>query len=116
MNQAVAEFQNNWKTGLQKIKTVSPETARAFGVFHLSMMKGGALPACQKELIALAIGIAQGCTDCIYLHTEGALKAGASREQVMEAAGVAVMMQGGPAFVHLPAVIAALDHFVTAGA
>lgn len=115
MNQAVAEFQNNWKTGFQKIKTASPETARSFGALHLSAMRAGALTTSQKELIALAIGITQGCTDCIYLHAEGALKSGASQEQVMEAAGVAVMMQGGPAFVHLPEVIAAVDHFASQG-
>jgi AhpD family alkylhydroperoxidase len=110
MKNEIIEFQATWKSDLQKIKAVSPETARAFGSLHLAMMKEGALPARDKELIALAIGLTQGCTECIFLHTEGARKAGATREQVMEAAGVAVMMQGGPAFVHLPAVIAALDH------
>jgi AhpD family alkylhydroperoxidase len=110
MNDKVSEFHTGWKTELQKIKSLAPETARAFGAFHLALMKEGALPVRDKELIALAIGVTQGCTECIYLHTEGARKAGATKEQVMEAAGVAVMMQGGPAFVHLPAVIAAWEH------
>lgn len=110
MSKDVTEFHTTWKTDLQRIKSSSPETARAFGGFHLAMMKEGALPTRDKELIALAIGLTQGCAECIFLHTEGARKAGATREQVMEAAGVAVMMQGGPAFVHLPLVIAALEH------
>jgi AhpD family alkylhydroperoxidase len=110
MKNEITEFQATWKSDLQKIKTVSPETARAFGSLHLAMMKEGALSVKEKELIAMAIGLAQGCTECIFLHAEGAKKAGATREQVLEAAGVAVMMQGGPAFVHLPAVLAAFDH------
>jgi alkylhydroperoxidase/carboxymuconolactone decarboxylase family protein YurZ len=45
----------------------------------------------------------------MYAHVEKALKAGATREQVMEAAGVVVMMQGGPAYTALPKVVEALD-------
>ncbi|MGP0065462.1 MAG: carboxymuconolactone decarboxylase family protein [Isosphaeraceae bacterium] len=55
-----------------------------------------------EELIALGIGLAQRRTPCISLHVQGCLKAGASREQILEAAGLAVVMQGGPAFTHVP--------------
>lgn len=108
--ETVAEFHASWRTDLQKLRTAAPETARTFGALHHSAIKDGALTAREKELIALAIGLTQGCDPCIYLHTEGAIKAGATRAQVFEAAGVAVMMQGGPAFVHLPEVLAALEH------
>lgn len=110
MQHDVSEFHATWQSGLQKIRQLCPETARAFGGLHLAMMKEGALSTKEKELIALGIGLAQGCRECVFLHTEGAKKAGASREQVLEAAGVAVMMQGGPAFAHLPAVVAAIEH------
>lgn len=110
MSKSVPEFHTAWKSDVQKIRLVCPETARAFGGLHLATMKEGALSAREKELIALAIGLTQGCSECVFLHTEGARKAGASREQVLEAAGVAVMMQGGPAFAHLPDVIAAVEH------
>jgi len=110
MKTDVADFHAAWKSDLQKIKTLSPETARAFGGLHHAMMKDGALATKEKELIAMAIGLTQGCTECVFLHTEGAKKAGATREQILEAAGVAVMMQGGPAFAHLPVVLAALEH------
>jgi alkylhydroperoxidase/carboxymuconolactone decarboxylase family protein YurZ len=35
--------------------------------------------------------------------------AGASRQQIIETAGVAVMMQGGPAYTYLPKLVEALD-------
>ena len=38
-----------------------------------------------------------------------ALQSGANRQQIMEAASVAVMMQGGPAYTYLPKVVEALD-------
>jgi len=59
--------------------------------------------------LALAIGMSVRCEPCIYIHVEKALKAGATREQVLEAAGVAVMMQGGPTYTYLPKVVEALD-------
>ena len=58
---------------------------------------------------ALAVGLAVRCKPCIYLHVQKALKAGASREQILEAAEVVVMMAGGPAYTHVPEVIKALD-------
>ena len=69
----------------------------------------GAVTVREKELIALGIGIALRCDACVYAHIEKALHAGATREQVMETAGVAVMMQGGPGFTYLPKVVEALD-------
>ena len=32
------------------------------------------------------------------------------REQILEAAGVSVLMQGGPAFTHVPEVLTALEY------
>jgi len=110
MSASVENFLVRWSGSMQKMRTASPEISRAFGGLHVAAMKPGSLAVREKELIAMAVGLAQGCTECIYLHTDGALKAGATREQVVEAAGVAVLMAGGPAFVHLPVVLDALDH------
>ena len=72
-------------------------------------MKAGALSVLEKELMALAIGLAVRCENCIYSHVQAAVHAGATRVQILEAAGVAVLMQGGPAYTYLPRVIEALD-------
>ena len=114
MNTPIENPLAQWKTRFQKLRTDAPDVARAFGGLHVGVMKEANLSLREKELIALAVGITQGCTDCIWIHAEGSLKAGATREQVIEAAGVAVMMGGGPAFVHLPDVLEALDHLQTA--
>jgi AhpD family alkylhydroperoxidase len=114
MSTSAEQFFTQWKASLQKLRNEAPDVTRAFGGHHTALMKEGTLPLREKELIALGVSIAQGCTDCIYLHTESALKAGGSRSQVIEAASVAVMMASGPAFVHLPAVLDALDHLKSA--
>lgn len=106
-----SEAHVSWSNAMADARGRMPDVARAFGAFFQSLMKEGALSVREKELIALGIGLAGRCEACVWSHVEKALKAGATPEQVYEAAGVAVMMQGGPAYVHLPDVAAAVDHF-----
>jgi AhpD family alkylhydroperoxidase len=72
-------------------------------------LKPGVLTVVEKELMALAIGLAVRCENCIYAHIRASVDAGATREQILETAGVAVLMQGGPTYTYLPRVIEALD-------
>jgi AhpD family alkylhydroperoxidase len=113
MNSEVGAFFEAWQADRQKMKTQAPMLSAAFGTFYQALMKEGALSVREKELIALGIGMATLCTACISLHTRGCLKAGATRAQILEAAGVAIMMQGGPAFTHMPELLASLDHLET---
>jgi AhpD family alkylhydroperoxidase len=110
MTNGIAGFFDRWPAARQKLKDQAPDIARGFGGFYQTVMKEGALSVREKELIAMAIGLVQRCEPCINLHVQGCVKAGATREQILEAAGVAVMMQGGPAYTHVPEVITALEH------
>lgn len=106
-----ATFYAEWPSTMNTMKGRTPDIGKAFGPFFKELMKDGALPVKYKELIALAIGVATHCEPCIYAHVEKALKSGATGAEIMEAAGVAVMMGGGPAYTHAPLVAAALNHF-----
>lgn len=110
MSNKTAIFFDRWATDQQRIKEMAPNIARGFGGMFQALMKEGALSVREKELIAFSIGLAVRCEPCINLHVDKCLKAGATREQILEAAGVAVVMQGGPSFTHVPEVIDALDH------
>ena len=105
----VKQFIEDFGKSVAQMKTQTPDLVGGFGGLFAKVMKAGALEVVQKELIALAIGVAQRCKPCINLHVQKCLQAGASREQILEAVSVAVMMQGGPAYTHVPAVIKALD-------
>ena len=102
-------FFSEWKNGTEKMKQQVPDIARGYGGFYHALMKKGALAAREKELIALSIAVAKQCTQCVYWHLRKALSVGATREQILEAVGVAVMMEGGPAFTRVPDVIKALE-------
>ncbi len=107
-NEAQAFF-DRWPDEVQQIREHMPEAARGFGGLFQAVLKDGALSKREKELMSVAIGVAVHCEPCILAHVQKAVEAGATREQVLEAGGVALMMAGGPAYTHLPKLIAALD-------
>jgi len=62
-----------------------------------SLMMGRNLSIREKELIAIGIATTNHCDSCISLHIDNCINAGATPEEILEAAGVAVVMGGGPA-------------------
>ena len=104
-------FYERYSAEMMRMKQAAPDVAKGFGAMYGALMKPGALGVREKELIALAIGLAVRCEGCIWAHVETCVKAGATPEQVLEAAGVAVMMQGGPTYTYVPKVVEALAHF-----
>lgn len=72
----------------------------SYTALHLAAVGEGALNTKVKELMAVAIAIATQCEGCILYHTRNALEAGASSQELYEAANVAIMMAGGPAVVY----------------
>ena len=102
------------RSGYRALHELLPDQMRGFGDLHRSAMADGALTTAQKEMIALAIGIAEGCHDCVVLHTHDALRAGATRAELGEAIGVAVMMGGGPATTVATTAAEAIDQFEAA--
>ena len=95
-------------SSIADIQKELPDLAKSFGAFFLQVMKDGALSMKQKELIALGIAVAVRCESCIIIHVEKCVAAGCTKEEILEAASVAVMMQGGPSYTHLPIVLDAL--------
>ncbi len=87
------------------------EEIAAFHRFMEAVLKENKLDTKTKELISLAIGVARCCKYCIALHVKNALEAGATKEEIMEASMVAVLMAGGPALAYTTEVIKALEEF-----
>jgi AhpD family alkylhydroperoxidase len=53
-----------------------------------------------RELIALAVAVTVQCDGCIVVHTEAALKNGATEEEIIEALSVAVTVKAGSALIY----------------
>jgi AhpD family alkylhydroperoxidase len=105
----VKKFYQEYKSKGPQMMQSLPDMAKGFMGMFGSIMKDGALSVKQKELIAMALGVALRCKPCIYLHIQKCVEAGATREEILEAASVVVMMQGGPGFVHIPEVLDTLE-------
>jgi AhpD family alkylhydroperoxidase len=91
-----------------------PEVYDGFRELHHAALEPGALETKTKELIALAIGVIEGCDGCIAAHARGAARAGASKEEAAEAIGVTFLMGGGPATINGPRAYAAFCEFADA--
>ena len=109
MGNEIKELFDKFKKDSAKMKEQIPDTINGFGGLFSKVMKDGALSLREKELVALGIGVAQRCTPCIVAHTKKCLVAGATKEQILEAASVAVVMNGGPAYMHIPVIIDTLE-------
>mgnify|MGYP000085036254 CR=1 FL=1 len=75
-------------------------------------MEEGKISDKTKELIAVGIAIAIRCEGCIAFYIKDTLKAGASREEIIETIGVAVMMGDGPALMYGCEALQALQEFL----
>ncbi|MFT6389732.1 MAG: AhpD family alkylhydroperoxidase [Cellvibrionaceae bacterium] len=99
------------KKNMEILSDAQPAVMEAFGWLHTAGTTTGALDAKTKELIALAIAVAARCDGCIAFHTHDALDAGATREEITDALGVAILMGGGPSVMYATHVVEAIDQF-----
>src|SRR6266576_1090824 len=60
----------------------------------------GQIPRKYRELIALAVAHTTQCVYCIEVHARNAKKAGASKEEVVEAVLLAAALRAGGAAAH----------------
>ena len=75
-------------------------------------MAPGELDVGTKELLALVIAITRECDGCIVAHSRGAVRHRITRQQVAEAIGVAIAMNGGPGTVWGPRALRSYDEAV----
>ena len=104
----LADFQQN----LEKLQQTSPTTTTDF-VKRLmpNALKDGVLSTKVKELVALGIAVCATCDYCIAIHVKKCYAAGATKEEMAEALGVAIMMGGGPALTYSAFAAKAIEEF-----
>ncbi len=105
----IKTFYEEWKSKTGAMQKELPDMMKGFQTMFGNVMKDGKLGLKEKELVAMAVGLAVRCEPCIYLHVQKCVDAGATREEILEAAAVVVMMQGGPAFTYMPKIIESLE-------
>ncbi|HLQ84536.1 MAG TPA: carboxymuconolactone decarboxylase family protein [Salinisphaeraceae bacterium] len=81
-------------------KELTPDTYDSWRAFSRQAFKAGALDEKTKQLIAVAVAHVTQCPYCIKGHTPAAARAGATRQEIMEAIWVAAEMRSGGAVSH----------------
>lgn len=85
---------------LRDLRGGSPDVMKAFSGLAQSALQANALDTKTKELIALAIGVAIRCDDCIAFHAKAAVAQGATDAEVFETLGMAIYMGAGPSVMY----------------
>ena len=101
LNQALATFRG-----------AQPDTMAGFSSMAKAAMSPGVLSALDKELIALAIGVAARCDGCIGFHVKALIRLGVTREQLMETLGICTYMGGGPTLMYAAEAVRAYDELL----
>lgn len=97
------------------LRQMIPEVYDGFGAMSRAALGAGAIDPKIKELIAMVIGVVQGCDGCVASHARGAVRAGATKQEAAEVIGVSIMMHGGPATVYGARAYTAFCEFAETG-
>lgn len=79
---------------VDRLKQMLPDVMAAESSVTEAVFKDGALSTRVKRLIALAIALGAGCRNCQLAQTTYALKAGATKDEILETISVVLSMRG----------------------
>jgi len=82
----------------ERLKREAPDLFEGFRAMIERYYTPGALDAREKELMAIACSVALASTSSLAIHIANAMTAGATRQQVIEAAAIGVEFGGGPSY------------------
>jgi AhpD family alkylhydroperoxidase len=108
------EYQKQIGAQLSQFMKLTPDSVRGYQTLSAANAKDSKLGAKVRELISLAVAVTTHCDGCITIHTDNALKAGATREEIAEALGVAMAMNTGATLIYSLRTLDAVDAHLTA--
>ena len=101
-----------FEKGVEILRREMPDPVNDLFGFIETAQKESALTVREKELIAIGISLYHRCEECIVVHVRNALQAGCTREEILEAAAMAMVFGGGPSLgASATLLIEALDEF-----
>src|SRR5262249_14290654 len=86
---------------LPELKKLAPEEFKGFvALDSIIGREDGAIPRKYRELIAIAVASTTQCPYCLDVHTRAAKRAGATREEVVEATLLSAALRAGASATH----------------
>jgi len=105
------DYRKQLAAGVKEIGQLSPDTIKGYMAISAAGQATDLLGAKVRELIALAVAVTLRCDGCITVHTETAIKRGATKEEIAEALGVAAAVSAGAALVYSARVMDAFNEY-----
>lgn len=108
-NNRLEEFRHERSEANDKIFDLDHLGIKRFFNLDNNTYKDGALPAETKELLGLVASAVLRCNDCIDYHLEQCAKTGSSKEEIVDALNVALVVGGSIVIPHLRHAIDTLE-------
>ena len=109
MSTSFPDLLDDLTAAIATLRAGAPQPMRAFSALAREALQPGALDVKTKELIATAIAVATRCDGCIGFHAKAAIRAGASREEILETLSMAIYMGAGPSMIYAAEALRAFD-------
>lgn len=94
------DYRRQLKTTMGDLSKLSPGTMEGYRAIATAHKAQGHLDAKLRELMSIAVGVALRCDGCIAVHTDAAIRHGATKEEIAEACNVAISISAGAALVY----------------
>ncbi len=111
MSDKYTQLTQSLNTQLAKMRKEMPELMTGFSSLAQAATKEGVLDKKTKELIAMALAVANHCEGCIGFHSQTLVKLKTSREELLETLSMAIYMGGGPSLMFAAEALEAFEEF-----
>lgn len=115
-DESVREFAERRAAGQERLLEAANLPMRRFLALDGDVYADGALSRREKELLGLVASAVLRCDDCVRYHLQQAHRVGVSRNEVVEALSVALVVGGSVVIPHLRRAFTFLDELEDAGA
>lgn len=111
MSEKFTQLTQGLNVQLAKMRKEMPEVMSGFSAIAQAATKEGALDRKTKELIAMALAVANHCEGCIGFHSQTLVKLKVTREELLETLSMAIYMGGGPSLMYAAEALEAFEEF-----
>lgn len=108
-NNRLAKFREQREEANEKVFDLDHLGVKRFFNLDNNIYKDGALPGDTKELLGLVASATLRCNDCIDYHLEQCAKAGFSKDEIVDALNVALVVGGSIFIPHLRHAVETLE-------
>jgi len=112
MSEKFTQLTQGLNVQLAKMRKEMPELMAGFSAMAQAATKDGALDKKSKELIAMALAVANHCDGCIGFHSQTLVKLKTTREELLETLSMAIYMGGGPSLMYAAEALEAFEEFI----